>query len=724
MRAADIILKKNRAVPAPRRDAPSVVETTAAQPSGNKHVAIMGVCAAAQAHADALQTLAGVQLEGVVDKDLERARSFAWRNGGVPAAASLGDLLAAQQVDAVHILAPAETRADFAREALSLGLAVLTESPVAPDLRGAQAWARAAEGGCAKQLAVNHHALFHPAFVQLAETLKSRRCGPVTGLSAAIVLPLPQDNRDTPPHEVDWDPAGLLRREAGQPLAQILSLTGPIARWNIMAGAPDDARAVSLTLTGAFCEAQLYLQFGATYPVWQLTAFCADGIVKADMLRNRFNWEERSKNPDALDKFLEAGRLGREFSREARQSLLAHGRALLGLGRRADVAHQSLGASIAAFHRGDIAWVSTPEGAEAIARLCEKLAAEISPPPRIRSHASKAGFKAEAVVLGGDGFIGRHIVKAFADSGLKVAAVSPAPAMFPENGDVRFFQADLHDGEELARLADGAAVLINASDPPAIPEKAGCERRSQALVAALGDTCRRAGIRRLVHLSSLEALYLGDKDDVITGRAPVDPYDWQRDARARARGVEEVALLTAYEEGLLPVTILRPGIVLGEGGTPYPQSVGQFVQGRHCLGWNKGLNPLPFVLAEDVAAAVVAAAQKDGALGHCFNLVGDVRLSASTYVAALGKMLGRPFVFHPRSPDGIYLSGLAKAGFKRAGRGSKALSRRELMSRTMAATFDCSDIKAALAWRPVADRETFLARGLGVHAASPKAEPI
>ena len=34
----------------------------------------------------------------------------------------------------------------------------------------------------------------------------------------------------------------------------------------------------------------------------------------------------------------------------------------------------------------------------------------------------------------------------------------------------------------------------------------------------------------------------------------------------------------------------------------------------------------------------------------------------------------------------------------------------------MRATPDCADTKAALGWIPVADRDAFLARGLGVHA--------
>jgi nucleoside-diphosphate-sugar epimerase len=333
----------------------------------------------------------------------------------------------------------------------------------------------------------------------------------------------------------------------------------------------------------------------------------------------------------------------------------------------------------------------------------------------------RTDFKPDVVVLGGTGVIGRHIVKAFAGKGMRVAAVSQAPAMLSAGENVRFLQGDLRDSDTLARLIGDAPFLVNAARPEMTENWAECERRVQEAITAVSDACKRAGVKRLVHLSSIAALYLGDKGDVITGRAPVDPYGWQRSSYSRARGVEEIALLTQFEESALPVAILRPAIVVGEGGTPYHRAVGLFDDEHHCMGWDDGRHPLPFVLGEDVASAVLAATEKDGISGHCYNLAGDVRLSAREYIEALGKALGRPLVFHPQSPTMMYYSKLAEWSFKRIGGSKIALpSKRDLLSRAMAATLDCADVKAALGWAPVADRETFIARGILVHSDSEK----
>jgi nucleoside-diphosphate-sugar epimerase len=135
------------------------------------------------------------------------------------------------------------------------------------------------------------------------------------------------------------------------------------------------------------------------------------------------------------------------------------------------------------------------------------------------------------------------------------------------------------------------------------------------------------------------------------------------------------------------------------------------------MGWNTGKSSLPFVLAQDVASAAVLAAKREGIDGRCYNLVGDVRLSAQEYIEALAHAMGRPLVFHPQSPDTMYLSELMKWVIKRiGGRKVPVPSKRDLLSRTLVATLDCSDAKTDLGWEPAASRDYFLAEAIGIHA--------
>jgi predicted dehydrogenase/nucleoside-diphosphate-sugar epimerase len=730
MQTADTILRKDPvslANDVPKGDGETVQAANAGPaPSAStaKRVALIGAGYIAAVHAEALKATPGAKLVGVIDPRLDRAEVLARRNGAA-AATSLARMLDSQPLDAVHVLTPPNLHTELTREALSRGLPVLLEKPMASEIEGAEELVKAAHAAGAPPLYVNHNFLFHPAFAQLAEMVKSRRCGRLISLSCIFAMPLRQLAAGQLQHWMFRRPANLLLEQAVHPFSQILSLTGPVRDWKVLAGAAYQVsapspipRTLSVALAGENCEAQIYIHFGSTYPVWQITALCSDGVIKADMVQNRLVCEEMSENLEPVDNFIQAKRVGRELRRQTRSGLIAYGRSLLGLGKRSDSFYQTMTGSLGAFYRGERPWVNTPEGACEIVRLCEDIAAEAFPAPAIRSHAPvQTEFKPDAVVLGGTGFIGHHIVKALADRGMRVAAVSRQPVVRNSSENVRFLHGDIRDGEKLARLIGDAPFLINAAGPEITEDWAECERKVQDAITAVSDACRHAGVKRLVHLSSIAALYLGGKGEIVTGRAPVDPYGWQRANYSRAKGVEEIALLTKYEEGGLPVSILRPAIVVGEGGTPYHTGVGLFNNERHCMGWNEGLNPLPFVLGEDVASAVLAATEKDGILGHCYNLAGDVRLSARDYIAALGAALGRPLVFHPQSPGTMYWSEVMKWGIKRVGGRKVALpSKRDLLSRTMAATLDCADVKAALGWTPVSDRETFITRSIRVHA--------
>lgn len=730
MTTADTILRKN-AMPAadavPKGDTASAKTASMAQAASaaaTRRVALIGAGYIAAVHADALKVVSGAELVGVIDPRVDRAASLARRAKGATAAASLAEMLDSQPIDAVHVLTPPNLHVDVTREALARGLAVLLEKPMASEIEGAESLVAAARAEGAPPLYINHNFLFHPAFAQMTQIIKSGRVGKLVSLSCTYAMPLRQLSAGQLQHWMFRRPANLLLEQAVHPLSQIMSLTGPVSRHNVLAGAAYEVgspspipRTLSISLSGQNCEAQVYLHFGSTFPVWQITALCTDGVVKADMVGNRIVCEEMSENLEPLDNFIQAKRVGRDLRQQTRAGLVAYGRSLLGLGKRSDSFFHTMTGSLGAFYRGERPWVNTPEGARDIVRLCEDIAADAFPAPAIRSHAPvQTSFKPDAVVLGGTGFIGHHIVKALADKGMRVAAVSRAPVVRNNSENVRFLHGDMRNSAKLAELIGDAPFLINSAGPEITESWADCERKVHDAVAAVSDACRQAGVKRLIHLSSIAALYLGDKGDVITGRSPVDPHGEKRANYSRAKGLEEVALLKKFEEGTLPVSILRPAVVVGEGGTPYHTGVGLFNNERHCMGWDDGRHPLPFVLGEDVASAVLAATEKDGVLGRCFNLAGDVQLSARDYIAELAKATGRPIVFHAQSPGMMYFSELAKWGIKRIGGRKVAIpSKRDLLSRAMAATMDCSDVKAALDWVPVSDRETFIARCILVH---------
>ena len=157
-----------------------------------------------------------------------------------------------------------------------------------------------------------------------------------------------------------------------------------------------------------------------------------------------------------------------------------------------------------------------------------------------------------------------------------------------------------------------------------------------------------------------------------------------------------------HREKGLPVVIFRPGIVIGRGGSPLHWGVGMWSFDAVCQVWGRGRNPLPLVLVEDVASALVTALDAPGIEGESFNLVAESSLTALDYLEALDRCTGVEFQKIPTPPWKFYLADVAKWLVKRAIRhpDRRRPSYRDWETRTQRAHYDCSKARKLLNWNP------------------------
>ena len=228
------------------------------------------------------------------------------------------------------------------------------------------------------------------------------------------------------------------------------------------------------------------------------------------------------------------------------------------------------------------------------------------------------------------------------------------------------------------------------------------------------EACLRERPKRLLFASSIAVYYLGSRSQRITSSTPIDSHPQRRSHYARSKIHCERLLVDAYRENGLPVTILRPGVVVGEGGLVQHSGVGHWPRPIHCLAWGSGTVPLPFVLVEDVVSAFVSALQGEALEGRAFNLVGDVRLTAADYVRHLARLSARQICLHPQAISRLHAIEIFKWFVKlAAGKPENAWPMyRDLKTRTLAASFDCQETKEALRWSPVVDEAEFVDAGI------------
>src|SRR5262252_2169974 len=134
-------------------------------------IGVIGVGYLGKHHARILSAMPGVELVGIVDKNLGRVTEIASEYGTRP---SLDARELMGKVDAVTIAVPTELHHEVALSFLSAGVAVLVEKPMARDLDEAEGMiAAAARAGTI--LAVGHTERFNPAVAVAREHLTEPR---------------------------------------------------------------------------------------------------------------------------------------------------------------------------------------------------------------------------------------------------------------------------------------------------------------------------------------------------------------------------------------------------------------------------------------------------------------------------------------------------------------------------------------------------------------------
>ena len=179
----------------------------------------------------------------------------------------------------------------------------------------------------------------------------------------------------------------------------------------------------------------------------------------------------------------------------------------------------------------------------------------------------------------------------------------------------------------------------------------------------------------------------------------------------------EQSLNKLHHDRGLPVVIFRPGIVVGVGNKLSHPGIGVWVSPTVCSVVGGGETPLPMVLVEDVAQALVLAKDAAGVDGHTFNLAGDVRPSAAEYCRIAAERSKRNFRLAPSSPYAIQafrtMVFLGKLVLRR--KDNVWQSWHELKNAPQRTWLDCSAAKELLGWHPVSDRDEFVRRAIDCH---------
>jgi nucleoside-diphosphate-sugar epimerase len=239
-------------------------------------------------------------------------------------------------------------------------------------------------------------------------------------------------------------------------------------------------------------------------------------------------------------------------------------------------------------------------------------------------------------ISGGAGFLGLHLARRLLSEGHQVRTLDLAPLDDAQlEREVEELRGDVRDPAAVARLVDGADVLVHAA--AALPIQSSREAirsvnvdgTAATLIAAL-----EAGVRRAVLISST-AVYGVPKHHPLREDAPLVGVGHYGESKIEA---ERVARRIGRRG--LEVVVLRPKTFVG------PERLGVFEilfdwirEGRRIPILGDGSNRYQLLAVEDLVAATLSAASADVA-GETFNLgataFGTVRSDLEGLIAHAG----------------------------------------------------------------------------------------
>jgi nucleoside-diphosphate-sugar epimerase len=209
-----------------------------------------------------------------------------------------------------------------------------------------------------------------------------------------------------------------------------------------------------------------------------------------------------------------------------------------------------------------------------------------------------------SLVTGAAGFVGKHLVDGLITRGDDVHATDVADA--GHRTDVSYTQFDITDGDAVKAAVNGMDVVFH------VASIVHTKKNNQARVFEVNhkgtrillQACRRAGVKRLVYISSASVVYEGK--DIENGDETL-PYGQDQAPYADSKIEAEKDVLSDNQDAFLTCAI-RPHIVFGPGDTRFlPNILRRAQAGKLKMGVGRQLKLSDFTYIDNLIDGILRA---------------------------------------------------------------------------------------------------------------------
>ncbi|KAK0730670.1 C-3 sterol dehydrogenase/C-4-like protein [Lasiosphaeris hirsuta] len=348
-----------------------------------------------------------------------------------------------------------------------------------------------------------------------------------------------------------------------------------------------------------------------------------------------------------------------------------------------------------------------------------------------------------AMVIGGCGFLGHHVVRLLLRDytcSVSVVDLRCVRNRRPDSDGVAYFEADITDAAKLEVIFTKVrpSVVIHTASPPAQSN----DSVSHALfkkvnvdgTAAVVNACRKTGVKALVYTSSASVMS-DNLSDLINAdeRWPVirgaNQSEYYSETKAAAEEIVLKANRSPEAPGLLTCAI-RPSGIMGEGDTMVLYHIiNIYRQGRTNVQVGDNNNLFDFTYVENVAhghllavrallqtaAASIVPLDTERVDGEAFLITNDSPVYFWDFCraiwAAAGSPLGTDHVWILPRSTGMFLGYLSEVFFSII-RKPPTFNRQRIVYSCMTRYYDISKAKRRLGYKPLVSLDEGIKRSV------------
>jgi UDP-glucose 4-epimerase len=245
-------------------------------------------------------------------------------------------------------------------------------------------------------------------------------------------------------------------------------------------------------------------------------------------------------------------------------------------------------------------------------------------------------------VIGGSGFIGRHVVPLLIDDGRDVVVLGRRSGRVSElHRKAEYRSCDYNSREQLRGFLQGCGEVIDLAYAT-VPQTSfadpmfDLQANLPASVGLLNEACGLRGLERILIVSSGGTVYGPTKTLPISEDAPTEPVSPYGITKLT---IERYALMY-HRLQMLPVVIVRPANAYGLGQKPFTgqgfmaTAMGHILKKQELIIFGENGTVRDYIHVKDVAAGIVAALNR-GVSGEVYNVGSSIGRNNMDIVRAI-----------------------------------------------------------------------------------------